>query len=147
MSSPCWICDCTQSQNSTVIYVKHVSNARSSRTHPSLAYFLIFLYVQLFCDFYCILFKLCHFNNVLIYFRDYFCSNSCSRFVKSCIAPCSAVNSDCILKELETFSLYFVYNYTHLLSFASCIFKVSRSIYGHSVRLFVNKTLPSVSNS
>ena len=34
---------------------------------------------------------------------------------KSCIANCNAVNSDCILKGLMTFSLWFVYKYTLVL--------------------------------
>ena len=31
-------------------------------------------------------------------------SNSCFKFVMPCFAPCNVVNSDCILKELDTFS-------------------------------------------
>ena len=50
----------------------------------------------------------------LIVLKILICSNSCFKFVKSCIAPCSAVNSDCILKGLVTFSLWFIYKYPHL---------------------------------
>ena len=53
-------------------------------------YFSIFLHVQLFVI--AILFYLnliCRFIYVLMYLFN---------FLKSCIAPCNAVNSDCILK-------------------------------------------------
>ena len=72
--------------------------------------FLSFLHVQLFCVFYCLLFKQRYLNYILNYFKNYYVFNFCFKFVKSCIALCNAVNSDCILKRLKTFSLCFAYN-------------------------------------
>ena len=63
---------------------------------------------------------------------------SCFKFVKSCIVPCNAVNSDCILQELSqvkvslqvpllagdamNLKLFFM----HSFSFASCMIQFSR---------------------
>ena len=40
-------------------------------------------------------------------------SNCCFKFVKSCIAPCNAVNSGCLLKGLVTFGSCFVFINRH----------------------------------
>ena len=54
-------------------------------------YFLkIFLQVKRFM----ILFFLDYDILYLFTLKIYICSNSCSKFVKSCIAPCNAVNLD-----------------------------------------------------
>ena len=50
----------------------------------------------------------------------------CFKFVKLCIVPCSAVNSDCILKGLD-FQFLFYSKYTQLPARA-CIFKQTTHI-------------------
>ena len=76
-----------------------------------------FMYIFLWFLFYSIN-LICHFNYVLTKFKNVclFKLDSCFKFFKSCIAPCNAVNSGCLLKGLKTFSSWFVYIYTHLLA-------------------------------
>ena len=75
-------------------------------------------------------------------------------FFKSCIAPCSAMNSGCLLNGLKTFSSWFVSIYTHLLAtmnskffitnlaFTSFI-QISCSLCRQRVGIYVNKPLTS----
>ena len=48
--------------------------------------------------------------------KGFGCSNSCFKFIKSCIMSCNAVNSDCILKGLVSFNLNVVCLQIHPLA-------------------------------
>ena len=119
---------------------------------------LIFLHVQLFViSILYFLNLICNYNYVFN-LKIFVCSNSCFKFFKLCIAPCNAVNSDCILKV--SYFQFLVFLQIHPLTgktmnsklfsmhsaslrFVSCIIQISHSLYHQRVGVFVKKPLTS----
>ena len=80
-----------------------------------------------------------HFNYVLIFL--FFQALALSSFDKSCIAPCNAVNSDCILKELITFRSWFVFRKYIMIDFSFIVSPVRGCICKQITHIQIIKPL------